>query len=321
MALEVNLWGIGRGLAVTVANNQGKQPEIFSHYRAPLSQLGDGVEGYVLDEDHGGKGARPRCVLSKRASAAALGLKSEGGSAFLRTLTRKGVGSEIDENLREKLENPIVFKFVDTGSEIAVHGYETSTFIEVLQALLRARRNGKLTQTQLFLADNAESLLVALANTTLDALVYQETGYWKAVEGQKISDILDKYLQDQARKWAKTFPDEFWQKLIRIKGYPSYLAIKRPSFVGHWVNDLVYDRLAPGIRQKLNKLNPREGTRRKKMHHQFTTETQGLPELKTHLIKVMAYMDASGGDREFMKMMDRALPKFGSTYEMPLGDE
>ncbi|MBK9584584.1 MAG: hypothetical protein IPO55_01515 [Alphaproteobacteria bacterium] len=54
---------------------------------------------------------------------------------------------------------------------------------------------------------------------------------------------------------GRTFPDEFWIKLIKVKGYPSYMALKRPSFVGHWVNDIIYDRIKPGIRKKLNELN------------------------------------------------------------------
>lgn len=114
---------------------------------------------------------------------------------------------------------------------------------------MRAILDAKLTKTQEFLRERALAILLALANTTLDAIVYQESGFWTAVEGQRVSEILDRYLQDHARKWAKTFPDEFWVKLIRVKGYPSYFAINRPAFVGHWVNDLVYDRLVPGARK------------------------------------------------------------------------
>ncbi len=53
-------------------------------------------------------------------------------------------------------------------------------------------------------------MLIALANTTLDTILYQDSGFWVAIEGQRIADILDKHLQEHARKWAKTFPDEFW---------------------------------------------------------------------------------------------------------------
>jgi P63C domain len=297
---------------------------IQSHYKAPLKQLGPDVDGYVLDELDGEKQRRPRCVLSKRGAANALGLKSEGGSALLRTLTRKGIGSEMSHSLREKIENPIVFKYIDTGSESAesatgktVHGYETGTFVEILRLILVS----KLTKTQKFLADRAAAMLISLANTTLDAIVYQESGFWTAIEGQRVSEILDQYLQDHARKWAKTFPDEFWVKLIRVKGYPSYFALKRPAFVGHWVNDIVYDRLVPGAKKRLNEINPRlPSGRRKNANHQYTTEDHGLPELKGHLIKVMAYMDAAANDNQFMRMLNRGTPRFGDTYEMPLDD-
>jgi hypothetical protein len=164
-------------------------------------------------------------------------------------------------------------------------------------------------------------MLVSLANTTLDSIIYQETGFWQAREGQRVAEILDKYLQVNARKWAKTFPDEFWIKLIKVKGYPSYYAIRRPSSVGHWVNDIVYDRLAPGIHQKLNELNPRlPSGRRKNTHHQHMTEDHGIPELKDHLIKTMAYMDAAANESQFERMLNRGTPRFGTSYEIPLDD-
>jgi len=294
---------------------------ITSHFKATIQQLGD-VDGYVLDEVDGEHPRHPRCVLSKTGAAKAIGLKSEGGSALWRTLSRKNIGSEIDENLRQKIDNPIVFKYFPTGSEsgglsVTVHGLETSTFVEILRAILKA----KLTASQKHLGERAQAMLIALANTSLDSIVYQESGYWKTVEGQRVADILDQYLQDHARTWAKTFPDQFWVKLIRVKGYPSYLALKRPAFVGHWVNDIVYDRLLPGARKKLKELNPRlPSGRRKHMNHQFTTEDYGLPELKAHLIRVMAYMDAAANDTQFMRMLNRGTPKFGDTYEMALDD-
>jgi hypothetical protein len=294
---------------------------ITSHFKATIHQLGPDVDGYVLDEDDGDKPNHPRCVLSKRAAASALGLKSEGGSALWRTLSRNNIGSEIDENLRKKIDNPIVFKYLGTGSEsgpgVTVHGIETSTFINILRAILKA----KLTETQKFLGQRAQEMLIALANTTLDSILYQESGFWKAIEGQRIAEILDKYLQENPRKWAKTFPDDFWVKLIKVKGYPSYVALKRPAFVGHWVNDIVWDRLVPGARKKLNEANPRlPAGYRKNKHHQHTTEDYGLPELKEHLIKVMAYLDAAANNIQFERMLNRGCPKFGDTYEMQLDD-
>jgi hypothetical protein len=225
--------------------------------------------------------------------------------------------------LRKKIENPIIFNYIAPGSESGraqvVHGFETGVFVEILKLLLEIR--GELTKTQKFLAQRAEAMLISLANTTLDSIIYQESGFWTAVEGQRVSELLDKFLQDHERKWAKTFPDEFWIKLIKVKGYPSYFAMKRPAFIGHWVNDIVWDRLLPGARKKLNQLNPRlPSGRRGHLHHQHTTEDYGLPELKAHLIKVIAYMDAAANDAQFMRMLNRGAPRYGDTYEMPLGD-
>ena len=109
--------------------------------------------------------------------------------------------------------------------------------------------------------------------------------------------------------------------MIKIKGHPSYVALKRPAFVGHWVNDIIYDRLVPGAKKKLNEINPRlpKGYRKSK-HHQQTTEDYGLPELKAHLIRVMAYMDAAANDTQFMRLMNRGCPKYGGNYEMPMDD-
>jgi hypothetical protein len=295
----------------------------LSHFRASIPQLGPDVDGYVLDELDGHQDNHPACVLSQRGCASALGYKNGSALAMIRTITGSRTGSRMDSKLRKKIDNPIVFNYIGPGSKsgLIIHGFETGTFIEILKFLMDMRREKVLLDNQLFLAERAEQMLLSLANTTLDSIVYQESGFWKVVEGQRVAEILDKFLQANARTWAKTFPDEFWVKLIRVKGIPGYYALKRPAFVGHWVNDIVYDRIAPGFRKKLNELNPRlPAGYRKNKNHQHTTADYGLPELKAHLIKVMAYMDAAANDTQFMRMLNRGTPRFGDTYELPLDD-
>ena len=296
--------------------------KIRSHYKAPILQLGEDVEGYVLDEMDGEKlpQGEVKCVLSKRGFAQLLGFKGAGGNSFVRTFSSKSLGSMVPHKLRKKLDNPIVFKYVHSGSQktksslITTHGYETTTIIEVLKLILEAEKKEVLSSNQSFLAEKAKILLISLANTTLDVLIYQETGFWQALEGQKLSQILDKYLLGNARKWAKTFPDIFWHKLVKTKGFPSYIALKRPAYVGHWINDIVYDRLAPGIKLKLDEINPRNiKGRRPNKHHSFLTEDHGVPELQDHLKKVMVLMDASHSKENFERMLSRALPKYGET--------
>ena len=167
----------------------------------------------------------------------------------------------------------------------------------------------------------ADLLLRGFARIGIVALVDEATGYQEIRDKQALQKILDKYLQDYARKWAKTFPDEFWIKLFKVKGYTNVNFMKRPSYVGHWVNDIIWDRLAPGVREKLKKLNPRtDAGYRKHKNFQFLTDDHGAPELKDHLTKTMVLMDAASNDTQFERLLNRSLPKFGDTLEMPLED-
>jgi len=176
-----------------------------------------------------------------------------------------------------------------------------------------------LLASQRHIAERAEILIRGLATVGIIALVDEATGYEEIRENSALQKILDKFLTSEARKWSKTFPDKFWKKLIKIKGYPNYMALKRPSFVGHWINDIVYSRLAPGVVEKLKEINPRTTKGyRKSRHHQHLTADHGVPELRDHLTKVMVLMDAAANSREFTRLLNTSLPRFGDTLELPL---
>jgi len=138
----------------------------------------------------------------------------------------------------------------------SAYGYRATLLPQVCEVYLRARDAGVLLPSQRHIAERAEILIRGLATVGIIALVDEATGYERIKEDYALQKILDKFLTNEARKWSKTFPDEFWKKLIRTKGYPSYMALKRPAFVGHWINDIVYSRLAPGVVSKLKEINP-----------------------------------------------------------------
>jgi hypothetical protein len=59
------------------------------------------------------------------------------------------------------------------------------------------------------------------------------------------------------RKWTKTFPDEFYKEIFRLRKWPyKPWLVKPPGVIGKWANDLVYDRLAPGDLAELRVMNP-----------------------------------------------------------------
>ena len=111
--------------------------------------------------------------------------------------------------------------------------------------------------------------------------------------------------------------------IFKMKGWTwSYASAKKPSVVGHYINDFVYSRIAPQILKELRERNPTHTGGRKAKHHQFLTPDYGHPKLKEHLSILIALGKAAGyNSRNFDRLINRALPKYGNTIEIPYFDE
>ena len=257
--------------------------------------------------------------ISGRSMTGAIGMKGR-GQGMARISANSTLKPFMNNALVMAIEEPVEI----TGkTPKPVHGYRAEILADLCDAILEARKAGALkTEQEIRYGQFAETLVRGFARVGIAALVDEATGYQEVRDNDALQKILDKFLKDEARTWSKTFPDEFWQKLVKVKGYDNYMAMKRPAFVGHWVNDIVYSRLAPGIKDKLKEINPRlPSGERKKKHHQHLTEDYGLPELKDHLKKVMVLMDASSSKKEFEKLLDKSLPKYGSNLKFPFDEE
>ena len=124
------------------------------------------------------------------------------------------------------------------------------------------------------------------------ALVDEATRYQETRDREALQEFLDKYLLAERAKWAKRFPDAFYREIFRLRGWQwQGMKINRPQVVGHYTNDIVWDRLAPGVREELEQINPkmRKGDRRAK-HHQWLTYDIGHPALQKHLTGVITLM-------------------------------
>ena len=114
--------------------------------------------------------------------------------------------------------------------------------------------------------------------------------------------------------WTKAFPPEFYEQIFRLKGWPEPDGVKRPSVIGHYTNDMVYDRLAPGVLEELKQRNPTIAPGRcKNTHHQWLAGDVGHPKLKEHLVGVIALMRAApdGNWIAFKRMLARSYKKTG----------
>ena len=202
------------------------------------------------------------------------------------------------------------------------YGYPAEILPKVCDVFLDADEADALTHSQKHIVATAKILMRGLAHVGIVALVDEATGYQEVRDRLALQAILDAYLRKELAAWAKRFPDEFYQQMFRLKSWQWHgMSVNRPSVVGKYTNDLVYERLAPGILEELQERNPKdEKGQRLAKHHQWLTEDVGHPALAQHLHAVIGFMRASSTWESFYRMMQRAFPKKGHTIEMALGD-
>lgn len=271
-----------------------------------------------------------RRVLSATGIANALGGRS-GAAKRLKTEAEKG-GAHMPVFLASKSLLPYVTKELTEGplkpvtyhsGEGDIEGYEAEALPEICNIWLQARQDGALNPQQADRAQAAEIVMRGLAELGVIALVDEATGYQDTRDHDALQAILDKYLRKEFAAWAKRFPDAFYREIFRLRGWSwNAMSVARPGVVGKYTNDIVYERLAPGILDELQKMNPKqeEGGRPRK-HHQFLTDDIGHPALAQHLHAVIGLMRASATWEQFMTMLNRAFPKKGTQLELLLDDD
>ena len=165
-------------------------------------------------------------------------------------------------------------------------------------------------------------LIRGLATVGIIALVDEATGYQDIRDRHALHRYLDLYLKAERAKWAKRFPDTFYKQIFRLRNWPwKGMKINRPSVVGHYTNNIVWDRFAPHIHEELKKRNPKTATgHRLAKHHQWLTDDIGHPVLQNHLSGVLAILRVSSSWRVFNKNLDIAFPKKGHTIPLRLDE-
>lgn len=209
---------------------------------------------------------------------------------------------------------PIIFR-LPSGNR--AYGYRAELLPKVCEVYLQARDDSVLLQTQEKFARACEILMRGLAHVGIVALVDEATGYQEIRDRLALQSILDAYLRQELAAWAKRFPDEFYQQIFKLRTWHwRGMKVNRPQVVAKWTNDIVYERLAPGILEDLQSRNPVENGRRRGRHHQWLTGDVGHPALAQHLHAVIALMKASDSWDQFKRMLDRVYPKQGQTLAL-----
>jgi hypothetical protein len=266
-------------------------------------------------------------VISERSVSNALGAQGSGGywkrrkegAVLPRYLYAKFLEPFVSTDLITKLSQPI--DYIALNKQKA-KGIEAELLPEICNIWITANEKGAVPKSSAAFAKNAYKLLMGFATVGIIALVDEATGYQQTRQRDALQKILDKYLLKEYAAWAKRFPLEFYQEMFRLKGWNlDARTMKMPGVVGKYTNDIVYDRLAPGILTELKRINPKVDGKRKSKHHQWLTEDIGHPALNIHLNSVMALMRANTSWDKFMRGLARAYPKIGSPIALRFPDD
>jgi hypothetical protein len=103
------------------------------------------------------------------------------------------------------------------------------------------------------------------ARVGIIALVDEATGFQRDRTGDALARILEAFVAKELQPWVKTFPNEYYAQLFRLRGLEYNTAsVKRPQYFGVLTNNIVYDRLAPGVLKELKKVIPKSESGRPK---------------------------------------------------------
>lgn len=278
----------------------------YSAEKTPLMLGKISIPCYVLNN-----GMR---VLSGRGLQKAIGADSKSSGTWLsKFVNSNAITWNMNPGILDKFNSPVEFNRKNAGgSQSITYGYEATLLIDLCSAIIEAFESRKFQMSEIYYR-SAKTIIKAVAKTGIIALVDEATGYDK--EKGRARDELQRYLSSfinqEASTWVKTFPDEFFEDIYKMRNWTWAKTTARPSFVGKIINDTVYERIAPLIYDELRKLNPKmDSGNRKYKFHQFLTSDVGKPKLQTHLAILHSLAMASDYNwGRFMLLLDRACPK------------
>jgi P63C domain len=199
------------------------------------------------------------------------------------------------------------------------NGYQAQLLPVVCELYLKARDAGVLDRQQAHIAVQSEILMRGLAHVGIVALVDEATGYQEMRGKEALTQILEAFVAKEIQAWVKTFPEDYYKQLFRLRGMQYPDSPKRPQFFGHLTNDIVYSRLAPGVLDELRRVTPRTETGKTKAKlFQSLTTNMGYPKLREHLGSVVTIMKLSDEWSDFKAKIDRLHPRYGQTVQLAL---
>lgn len=284
-----------------------------ANYKGELNLLDIAVPCYVLSNGQ-------RVIGRTSATELLSGIK--GGGALELYLGAKALEPFVNKDL--VLEGMVPFRLPEVeGLKTAVKGLPSDLLIELCQGLMRALEasfnprspHQKLTARQQQIAVRAGLFVSACAKVGLEALIDEATGFQYDRAQDALQVKLKAYLEDEMRKWEKTFPDELWIEFGRLTGWKGAVS-QRPKYWGRLVMELVYEYLDADVAQWLKENAP--ARRHGQNYHQWLSSQYGLKKLIEHIWMLIGVARTCGSMTELRDRMAELNGKIPIQYRLYL---
>jgi hypothetical protein len=273
------------------------------------AEFGIDAECYVLDDDN------KTAVITQSGMGEILGLGT-GGSRLPRFVFNQTMSDYIGPELREKIENPVIFQIVSVGQPMAgsvrAHGYDATVLIDICQAILKAKSEGKVINPAVV----AQSGIIvgASAKAGIQGLVYALTGFDRTRE--EVIAAYKHYVREEAREYEKEFSPELYGEWYRLYGLAKPER-GRPWEFRYLTVDHIYKPMARSngkVFELAKNNNAANGEKNDKIH-QFLSEV-GVKALRTQVGKITGIAVVSKTREEYERHISEKI--FGQSA-LPFG--
>jgi len=289
----------------------GKEPVSKATHKGSFKEeFGTDVDCYVLNDE-----ART-AVISQRGMGRALGYSPQSAGRLPRLVGSKNLAPYIGPDLREKLQNPLIFQWLPPGPAgqpqiDRIHGFDGTLLIDLCKAIIAAEADGKLTANQDRLVKQAHVIVGASAKAGMKGLIYALAGYDQTRE--EVIAAFKFYVREEARDYEREFPAQLYEEWYRLYGIPKPER-NRPWKFKHLTVEHVYRPLSKsnGKILELTQEQRENSKARWKKLHQFLSEI-GVKALRTHLGELLGIARISDDKDEYERFFKKL---FGEQFEM-----
>lgn len=275
-----------------------------------VEHFGVDVDCYVLDD------ATKTAVISQRGMGQAIGF-SRRGSRLKVFVSSNAMDEHIGRELREKIENPLVFQLPGAAAASPVsavaHGYDAAILIDICNAILAAKAAGKLSGPRYDkMIEQARIITSASAKNGIRQLVYALAGYNPTAE--EVIAAFKLYVREEAREYEREFPEQLYAEWYRL-----YKLAKpeknRPWKFKHLTLEHIYQPLAKsnGKVLQLTQAARAAGKERWKRLHQFLSDV-GVKALRTQLGQTLGIAQVSDTAEQYEANIQRVFGGQGDLF-------